>query len=77
MALACFFAVLWAASASAAPAEKSWGWKETSTPHFHIHHEETWLPPGLTIGIERIHFRLGMDLGAFSPWMAKERLGDI
>ncbi len=55
--------------------QRGWAWKETMTPHFSIQHENTWLPPGLTLGIERIHFRLGMDLGTFSPWMAKERIG--
>lgn len=74
MAAAWFFAVFLAAGASAAPAEKGWDWRETSTPHFHILHQDTWLPAGLTIGIERIHFRLGMDLGTFSPWMAKEKI---
>jgi hypothetical protein len=55
-------------------AERGWDWKETSTPHFRIEHQDTWLPAGLTIGVERIHFRLGMDLGEFTPWMAKERI---
>ncbi len=27
------------------------------------------------MGVERIHFRLGMDLGAFCPWMAREKIG--
>jgi hypothetical protein len=52
----------------------SWEWKETVTPHFRINHQETWLPQGLTIGAEKLHFRLGMDLGQFSPWMSKERI---
>ena len=44
------------------------------TPHFHILHQSPWLPPGLAVGMERIHSRLRMDLGAFSPWMSKERI---
>lgn len=60
--------------ASAAPAD-SWEWKETPTPHFRVNHQDVWLPQGLTTGIERIHFRLSMDLGTFSPWMAKEKIG--
>ncbi|MDE2143626.1 MAG: hypothetical protein KGJ84_14555 [Elusimicrobia bacterium] len=67
-------ALLLAARASASPAEQGWDWRETSTPHFIVRHQDTWLPPGLTIGIERIHFRLGMDLGTFSPWMAKDKI---
>lgn len=51
-----------------------WNWRETTTPHFTIKHQETWLPPGFTINVERIHSRLRMDLGMFSPWMAKERV---
>lgn len=60
---------------NAAAGGDAWEWKETDTPHFKVQHQETWLPQGLTIGIERIHFRLGMDLGSFSPWMTKERIG--
>lgn len=67
-------AVVLAARASAAPSEQGWEWRETATPHFLVRHQDTWLPPGLTTGIERIHFRLGMDLGTFSPWMAKEKI---
>jgi len=66
-------AVLFAVSAAAAP-QKGWDWRETTTPHFHILHQAPWLPQGLTIGVERIHSRLRMDLGVFSPWMAKERI---
>ena len=59
--------------AAAAP-QKGWEWRETTTPHFLVHHQTAWLPPGLTIGVERIHSRLRMDLGAFTPWMARERI---
>lgn len=67
-------AVMLAASAGAGGAD-SWEWKETPTPHFRVYHQDVWLPQGLTTGIEHIHFRLGMDLGSFSPWMSKERIG--
>lgn len=70
-----FAAVLVSRSAVAAPAERESEWRETTTPHFRIHHQDVWLPAGMTIGLERIHFRLGMDLGQFSPWMARERIG--
>lgn len=60
---------------AAAPArKKGWDWRQTMTPHFKILHQSPWLPPGLAVGMERVHFRLRMDLGAFSPWMAKERI---
>lgn len=67
--------VLLALSAPAGAGGDAWEWKETSTPHFRIEHQDTWLPQGLTLGVERIHFRLNMDLGVFSPWMAKEKIG--
>lgn len=74
MAFALFFAFFCALGASPARADRVKDWKDTSTPHFRIYHEDTWLPSGLTIGIEHLHFRLGMDLGTFSPWMAKEKI---
>jgi hypothetical protein len=74
MAVAWICAFFLAAGASAAPAGQGWGWRETATPHFRILHQDVWLPSGLTIGIERVHFRLAMDLGAFSPWMSKEKI---
>lgn len=74
MGAAWFLSFLLAFPGVRARAQEGEGWRETSTPHFRIYHQETWLPPGLTIGIERIHFRLGMDLGTFSPWMAKEKI---
>lgn len=61
--------------AAPARAGDAWEWKETVTPHFKIEHQDTWLPQGLTIGIEKIHFRLNMDLGMFSPWMSREKIG--
>lgn len=67
-------ALLLASLAGAAP-QQGWQWRETPTPHFTVYHQTTWLPAGLTIGIERIHSRLRMDLGAFSPWMAREKIG--
>ena len=65
--------LLWLA-ASAWAGRDPWAWRETTTPHFAIKHQEARLPPGLTIGLERLHSRLRMDLGMFSPWMAKERI---
>lgn len=60
--------------AAAAVPQKGWDWRETTTPHFRVLHQTTWLPPGLTMGVERIHSRLRMDLGAFSPWISHERI---
>jgi hypothetical protein len=61
----------WGAQAS----DRGWEWRETLTPHFRVMHQSTWLPPGLTIGIERINFRLRMDLGMFQNWSSQERAG--
>ncbi|MDX6770264.1 MAG: hypothetical protein SF051_12085 [Elusimicrobiota bacterium] len=58
----------------AAAEGQGWNWRETTTPHFLIKHQETWLPPGFTISVERIHSGLRMDLGMFSPWMGRERV---
>lgn len=67
-----------AALALAAPAwardGQGWDWRESNTPHFIIKHQASWLPPGFTMGAERIHSRLRMDLGMFSPWMSKEKV---
>lgn len=62
------------ASAALAAEGQGWGWRETLTPHFTIKHQESFLPPGFTIAAERIHSRLRMDLGMFSPWMGRERV---
>ncbi|MCX5793943.1 MAG: hypothetical protein NTY77_00420 [Elusimicrobia bacterium] len=62
------------ASLSAAPKEKGWNWQETTSPHFVVEHEMPWTPPGFVMSLERMHGRLRMDLGMFSPWMAKERI---
>ncbi len=69
------FGFVLALSASAGTGGDAWEWKETATPHFRVEHQDTWLPQGFTIGIEHMHFRLNMDLGQFSPWMAKEKIG--
>jgi hypothetical protein len=71
-----FIALLAALFAPAALAAEGqgWNWRETMTPHFHIRHQESFLPPGFTINAERIHSRLRMDLGMFSPWMGRERV---
>ena len=62
--------------ALAAPSpERGWEWRETLPPHFRVFHQSTWLPTGLTMGIERVNFRLRMDLGMFQNWSAKDRVG--
>ncbi|MFI5360484.1 MAG: hypothetical protein ACHQ49_00830 [Elusimicrobiota bacterium] len=75
MAAASLLAVALAVRACGAPpSEKGWEWRETLTPHFRVLHQSTWLPSGLTMGLERINFRLRMDLGIFSNWSAKDRI---
>lgn len=69
--LAALFLVV---AARAAGDGRSWGWRQTPTPHFFISHQNTWLPAGFIMGVERVHFRLRMDLGLFSPWMSKEKI---
>ena len=59
---------------TAAAAERGWQWRETTSPHFAVSHEMPWMPPGFIITLEKMHGRLRMDLGMFSPWMAKERI---
>jgi hypothetical protein len=72
MAAAWIVVVALAVRSSAAPAaEQGWAWQETSTPHFRIKHQATWLPPHLTMDLEKIYFRLHMDLGTFSSWSEK------
>lgn len=68
-------ALLLAAPARPAPAKagKGWNWRETTVIHFRIYHQNR-LPPGLVMEVERMHTRLRMDLGMFSPWMAKEKI---
>jgi hypothetical protein len=74
MAVAWILAAALAARASAAPsAQRGWEWRETLTPHFRVLHQSTWLPPGMTIGLEHINFRLRMDLGMFSNLSGKDR----
>ncbi|HEX4047737.1 MAG TPA: peptidase MA family metallohydrolase, partial [Elusimicrobiota bacterium] len=66
-----------AGSAAAAPfqsSDRGWDWRETLTPHFRILHQSIWLPPGLTMGIEHINFRLRMDLGMFQNFESNERV---
>ena len=63
-----------AARLDAAPKERGWNWRETTSPHFMVEHEMPWTPPGFVMSLERMHSRLRMDLGMFSPWMAKERV---
>jgi len=63
-----------AAQIDAAPKERGWNWRETISPHFAVEHEMPWTPPGFVMNLERVHSRLRMDLGMFSPWMAKERI---
>jgi hypothetical protein len=74
MPAAWLLAVALASRVCAAPsAERGWEWRETMTPHFRVLHQATWLPPGMTIGLEHINFRLRMDLGMFSNLSGKDR----
>ncbi len=66
-------AALLAACAASARGD-GWRWQETTTPHFIVHHQSVWLPNGLTMGLERINFRLHMDLGIFSNWSSSGRV---
>ena len=68
------FIVCLSLAGSAAAEGQAWNWRETLTPHFAIKHQSTWLPSGFTMGAERVYFRLHMDMGVFSPWMAKEKI---
>lgn len=67
-------AVLLVVPARAARDGQSWDWRQSQTPHFVVNHQDSWLPAGFTMGAERVHSRLRMDLGMFSPWMAKEKI---
>lgn len=53
---------------------EGFAWRESPTPHFIIKHQAPWLPPGFTMGVERAHSRLRMDLNMFSPWMSKDKI---
>ena len=58
-----------------APSSRAgWSWHKSLSPHFAIHHEAAFLPDGYMMSLERLHGRLRLDLGMFSPWMGKERL---
>ncbi|MFA6004595.1 MAG: hypothetical protein WC881_11065 [Elusimicrobiota bacterium] len=73
--MSAFCAALWLFLAPARAQEaQGWQWHETLTPHFAIAHEMPWPPSGLVMDLEKMHNRLRMDLGMFSPWMAKERI---
>ena len=67
-------AVLLLAATAGARDGQGWNWRESQTPHFLINHQATWLPAGFSMGAERVHSRLRMDLGMFSPWMSKEKI---
>lgn len=71
--LAALLSAVFAASAQAAPQEP-FRWRQTTSPHFQVHHEDHWLPGGALMSLERLHGRLRLDLSMFSPWMAKERV---
>jgi len=71
---ATLLAVLLVVPARAARDGQDWSWRQSQTPHFIINHQTPWLPAGFTMGAEKVHSRLRMDLGAFSPWMAKEKI---
>ena len=74
MAAAWILAAALAVRAVAFPsAERGSEWRETLTPHFRILHLSPWLPPHLTMGLEKINFRLRMDLGMFMGLSGKER----
>jgi hypothetical protein len=60
--------------ARAAREGQGWDWRQTQTPHFIIKHQTSWLPAGFSMGAERVHSRLRMDLGMFSPWMSKDKI---
>ena len=66
--------LLLTSQALCAEKDRDWTWRETTSPHFAVMHEMPWAPPGFVMNLERMHSRLRMDLGMFSPWMAKERL---
>lgn len=69
-----FFAVILLAGTAGAREDKGWEWRQTLTPHFVIKHQTSWLPAGFSMGAERVHSRLRMDLGMFSSWMSKEKI---
>lgn len=54
--------------------DTGWEWRQTLTPHFVIKHQSAWLPAGFSMGAEKVHSRLRMDLGMFSSWMSKEKI---
>ena len=68
------FALLLVLPARAAREGQGWEWRQTLTPHFVIKHQTSWLPAGFSMGAERVHSRLRMDLGMFSSWMSKEKI---
>ncbi len=70
----CAWLLIAALSGSSARAQGGWQWHETTTPHFSVHHQSVWLPEGLTMGLEKINFRLHMDLGIFSNWSSSGRV---
>lgn len=61
-----------AAASPAQPPES--GWHDTLSPHFHVFHEDAFMPGGFTLALERFHGRLRFELGMFTPWMSKERV---
>lgn len=65
-------ALLVVASCSFAQKEKDW--HDTLSPHFHVFHEDAFMPGGFTLSLEKFHGRLRFELGMFSPWMSKERI---
>ena len=55
-------------------AGENWNWHTALAPHFEIFHEKAFMPGGFSMGLERLHGRLRLDLAMFSPWMSGERL---
>src|SRR5579859_615840 len=49
-------------------------WVDTVSAHFVIRRQTAFTTGASTIDLERLHNRLRLDLAAFSPWMAKERV---
>ena len=57
-----------------APRVQAAQWVDTVSAHFIIKRQTAFAVGASTIDLERLHNRLRLDLAAFSPWMAKERV---
>ncbi|HAM36821.1 MAG TPA: hypothetical protein DEB40_13495 [Elusimicrobia bacterium] len=74
MAVLILTAALWVMAAACPAGQQSWKWRESTSLHFAVAHEAPWAPNGFLVSLEKMHGRLRMDLGMFTPWMAKERV---